>query len=163
MIARVLAGALLAGLAACAGNASRSGEVAVREVGRSAFCNTPDAFPRAQILSGSAAVAAWQARRGIQLVPAESIKDRPHVLVELGPRPTGGYGLVLDPRATIVEGRLAVVATLNSPGPGAMVSQALTSPCALGELEPGPYHGVEVRDAQGAVWIAAPPGNGSAR
>lgn len=163
MTPRALPVLLAAALAGCAANSAGGPGVPVREVGRSAYCNTPDEMPRAQILSGAAAVGAWQSARGVELVPAASIRDRPHILVELGPRPTGGYHLALEPVASIVDGRLAVVATLHSPPAGAMVSQAITSPCVLGELAPGPYHGVEVRNTAGETWIAAPAPAGSPR
>lgn len=72
------------------------------------------------------------------------------VLVEMGRRPTLGYGLVLnDAIATIVQGHVEVVLEWREPSKGMMVGQMLTSPCVLIKLQRGDYREVWIKDTQG--------------
>jgi hypothetical protein len=126
-------------------------QLEVREVGRSLYCNTEAADTAAYLFADAAAVQAWQASRGLNLVAAGALADAPHALVEMGQRPTGGYGLAVS-RAAVLRGELLILsATFISPGPDRMVSQALTSPCVLVRLPPGRYSTVEVQDQAGAA------------
>lgn len=123
----------------------------VREVGRSRHCNADRVDPAAYLFPDAAGVAAWQAPRSLSLLPADAPADAPYVLVELGDRATGGYGIAVS-RAAVLRGELLILsATFVSPGPGSIVTQALTSPCVLVRLPPGRYSAVEIQDQTGAV------------
>ena len=134
--------------------------IQVREVGRSLQCNTPGPEPHAQLLDDGAAAWSWQKSRGINLAGRESLGDSPYAVVETGAKHTGGYGLAVS-RAAALQGDLVILnATFISPGENSMVTQALTSPCALVELPAGRYRSIEVRDPSGAVRASgsdAPP------
>ncbi len=126
-------------------------QIEVREVGRSLQCNTPTADTAAHLFADAAGVQAWQASRGLSLVVSDALADAPHALVEMGARPTGGYGLAVS-RAAVLRGELLILtATFISPAPDRFVSQVLTSPCVLVRLPPGRYSTIEVQDQSGAV------------
>lgn len=62
--------------------------------------------------------------------------EREHlVLVGLGQKPTGGYGLTLR-SAEIVDGVLELTLNARKPPQDAMVTQALTTPCAVIAITP---------------------------
>ncbi|MEQ9544625.1 MAG: protease complex subunit PrcB family protein [Marinobacter sp.] len=57
--------------------------------------------------------------------------EREHlVLVGLGQKPTGGYGVTLESSA-ITEGVLELSVNVRQPSADTMVTQALTTPCAV--------------------------------
>lgn len=135
--------------------------IEVREVGRSLQCHAAAEGAAAHLLPDLQSVLDWQASRGIQLAPSESLLQAPYALVEMGPRPTGGFGLAVA-RAAVLRGELLLLqATFVAPAPGAIVAQAQSSPCVLVELPAGRYSSVEVKDqageirASGGVWAAA--------
>lgn len=62
--------------------------------------------------------------------------EREHlVLVGLGQKSTGGYGVTLK-SAEIVDGVLELTLNARKPAAGAMVTQALTTPCAVIAISP---------------------------
>lgn len=69
------------------------------------------------------------------------------LVVDMGQKPTGGYGIVPgDREATIERGTLIVHVRLQTPDPGAFQTQVLTHPClALGIPSEG-YGRIEVYD-----------------
>lgn len=130
---------------------TRSSRIEVREVGRSLYCNSATEQARAALLDTPQAVLDWQAARGVTLAGGESLAQAPHAIVEMGTRPTGGYGLAVS-RAAMLRGDLLILqATFVSPAPGSIRTQALSSPCALVRLPPGRYGAIEVQDQTGAV------------
>lgn len=58
------------------------------------------------------------------------------VVVALGQKPTGGYGATLAD-STIRSGDLVLTLTIQQPGKGTMVTQALTTPCTVVALTAG--------------------------
>ncbi|OEY65269.1 protease complex subunit PrcB family protein [Marinobacter sp. X15-166B] len=68
----------------------------------------------------------------LALGPLEQLDfSREHlVLVALGQKPTGGYGVTLA-QAVIESGELRLTVSVHQPEPGTMVTQALTTPCAV--------------------------------
>lgn len=68
----------------------------------------------------------------LALAPLREIDfGREHlVLVALGRKPTGGYSVTLS-GSRIVGKQLELAMDVREPAPGAMVSQALTTPCAV--------------------------------
>lgn len=142
---------LAAALAGCCIVQERPASIDVREVARGGYCNTPGEAPRARLLYGARAVADWQALRSASLGADALASDATYALVEHGMRSTGGYGLVVAPAATLRGEVVVLRATFSGPPPGAMTTQALSSPCVLVQLPDGRYTGVEVQDAAGAV------------
>jgi hypothetical protein len=131
--------------------------IEVREVGRNLYCNSPAAEPQAALLPDLQAVMDWQAARGVTLAGAESLVQAPYSIVEMGTRPTGGYGLAVA-REAVLRGELLILqATFVSPAPGSVRTQALSSPCVLVQLPPGRYRAVEVQDQTGAVRATGEP------
>jgi len=126
-------------------------DIEVREIGRSLYCNSGDDQPRVTLLEGPQSVLDWQTTRGITLAGGESLSQTSYALVELGARPTGGYGLAVA-RAAVLRGEVAILsATFLSPPAGSMRTQALSSPCALVQLPRGRYTRVDVEDQTGTV------------
>lgn len=65
------------------------------------------------------------------------------VLVGLGQKPTGGYGLTLE-SANIVDDVLELVVTARQPAEDAMVTQALTTPCTVIAISPNDWEQLRV-------------------
>ncbi|MDF0748820.1 protease complex subunit PrcB family protein [Marinobacter sp. 71-i] len=65
------------------------------------------------------------------------------VLVGLGQKPTGGYGLTLQ-SANIVDDVLELVVRARQPAADAMVTQALTTPCAVIAISPNDWEEMRV-------------------
>lgn len=142
-------GAALAGCGATRDLFSRDTPIEVREVGRSLYCNTPGEAVQVTLLADAQAVADWQTARGIVLAGGESLAQAPHALIEMGVRPTGGYGIAVA-RAAALSGEVVVLsATFVSPPPGSLRTQALSSPCVLVQLPRGRFNEVEVRNPSG--------------
>jgi hypothetical protein len=137
-------------LGACAGRPA--GEpVEVREVARHTYCQTPGEVVQVALLPDAQAVLDWQRGRGIELAGAEALARAPYALVEMGLRPTGGYGLEPAARAWRRDGIVAIEVAFTAPAPGSLRTQALSSPCVLVQLPAGRYAGVEVRDPAGVL------------
>lgn len=70
--------------------------------------------------------------------------DREHILiVGLGQKPTGGFGLTLA-NSKIVDGTLTLTVFLRRPPADAIVSQALTTPCVVLAITPERWKRLEV-------------------
>lgn len=65
------------------------------------------------------------------------------VLVGLGQKPTGGYGLTLE-SAEIVDDVLELSLKAREPAADAMVTQALTTPCAVIAISPDEWEQLRV-------------------
>lgn len=139
-------------------------DIEVREVARSLYCNTDGDGARATLLAGPQAVLDWQAGRSLALAGSESLAQGPYAIVEMGTRPTGGYGLAVARSAVLRDETVVLSATFVSPAPGSIRTQALSSPCVVVQLPPGRYAIVEVRDPTGEVRASsdrpAPPAAG---
>jgi len=70
--------------------------------------------------------------------------DREHILiVGMGQKPTGGFGLTLA-NSQIVDGTFRMTVFLRRPPADAVVSQALTTPCVVLAITPEHWQRVEV-------------------
>lgn len=70
--------------------------------------------------------------------------DREHILiVGLGQKPTGGFGLTLA-NSQIVDGTFRLTVILRRPPADAVVSQALTTPCVVMAITPERWRRLEV-------------------
>lgn len=84
----------------------------------------------------------WRQINGFSIpAPALDFSTRVVIGVFLGQRSTGGYGLSFKSAAWQPDGRLGIAVFSSAPKPGAMVTQALTSPFILlnapkAELDP---------------------------
>jgi hypothetical protein len=127
--------------------------IEVREVARSFSCNSPVETPVAQVLPDLKAVKDWEAARGVTLPGSDALPPASYALVEMGLKPTGGYGLAIA-RAAVLRGELVILnATFVSPSPGSLRTQAISSPCVLVQLPPGRYSEIEVDDPEGAARV----------
>ncbi|MPY65260.1 protease complex subunit PrcB family protein [Deinococcus sp. SDU3-2] len=82
--------------------------------------------------------------------------------VFLGQRPTGGYGVQVT-GASVQNGVLTLTVNIRAPGPGAITTQALTSPWTLVRV-PGTFTRVQLVDAAGRpIQLGTGTGTGQAR
>lgn len=76
------------------------------------------------------------------------------LLISLGEKPTGGYGLALAGAvAEVQQGTALVPLQLQEPAPGSLQTQQLTRPCLVVGLRPGSYRQV---GSTGLPGITAP-------
>src|SRR5262249_8616930 len=114
-------------------------KIEVREVGRSLTCNTDGAEAQAQVLPDLKALRDWQGARNVSLAGDDALAPSAYAVIEMGSRPTGGYGLAVA-RNAVQRGELVILsATFVTPAPGSLRTQALSSPCVLVQLPPGRY------------------------
>lgn len=81
-------------------------------------------------------------------LPLDSLKavdfEREHlVLVSLGQKPTGGYGVTLD-QSAIREGTLELTVNVRQPAADAIVAQVLTTPCAVIAVSPDGWNDLSI-------------------
>lgn len=157
-IAIALAAALAAGCGLSPGRLFQSHTaIEVREVGRSLYCNTDGGAARVTLLADAQAALDWQAARELTLAGGESLAQAPYAVVEMGMRPTGGYGLAVARAAELRDDTVVLSATFVSPAPASIRTQALSSPCVLVQLPRGRYAAVEVLDQTGEVRASSLP------
>jgi len=155
-----LAAALLPCLLAACGSLSRmlptSAPIEVSEVRRLVSCNSDGPQPRLSLLADREAVRAWQQAHNVDLVGVDPLPAAgAYVLVEMGVRLSGGYGLAISRRAEIDGHRITLSASLLSPDAAQAAAQMVTSPCVLVALPQGTYRGVELRDPAGNLLARA--------
>lgn len=74
------------------------------------------------------------------------------LLIAMGARTTGGYGLSLaETAATVQDGVLTVPLEWREPPPGYAVTQVMTSPCLLAKLPAGAFSKIRVVDQAGQL------------
>ncbi|NGY05357.1 protease complex subunit PrcB family protein [Solimonas terrae] len=140
------------GLGGCSslGNLFGSDEVVkVSEVGRAMNCAAPTADTSLQMFASADAVRDWQRGNGLELIGDQAMLPGMYVLVELGQRTTGGYGIVIGPEAQVDDKRLGLLGTFFEPDVNAMASQVMNSPCVLIRLPAGNWQGVDLYDQSG--------------
>ena len=79
--------------------------------------------------------------------------DTEHVIsIQMGQKPTGGYGIELaDPYARVGAGEALIRLRWIEPAPGTIVIQILTSPCLIVSLPKGAYEKIAITDENGSV------------
>lgn len=79
--------------------------------------------------------------------------DAEHVVtIQMGQKPTGGYGIELaEPDATLNDGEALIRLRWIEPAPGSIVTQILTSPCLIVSLPIGTYEKIAITDENGNV------------
>lgn len=144
------------------------------ETDEAAFRPTPRDVPFEVVAQGAQAVgiarpvyqllrtpdefsAAWNQAYGASLsvppLPGADLARETLVAIFLGPKPTGGYGLDVV-GVTLEDGDLYVDVLERAPAPGAIVSQALTSPWLLIRIPRGDAGAVWFRDARDGRLLA---------
>lgn len=128
----LLLAALLASGCANSRSETAEGGPLARQITQSAHCGLT--APGHVHLTGLQEVARLEALPGrkLSLEPLKAVDfAREHVvLVAIGRKPTGGYSVTLE-SSEIRAKTLDVKVTVARPGPGAVVTQALTTPCAV--------------------------------
>jgi len=132
-------------------------QVVVESLYSSRQCGAADATSRATWVSSSAQL--QQIMKGVKRRPFGSEPEvslnvdfdrHIAVFIEMGQRPTLGYGLVLrDTTATVVQESAEITLEWMTPARGSMVGQMITSPCLLLKVERGNYRALWFKDTQG--------------
>lgn len=134
-------------LASCAVNRSETAEGTplARQVTQSDHCGLT--------APGLVYVTSAQQVRTLAELPAQNLSleplkaldfEREHlVLVGLGQKPTGGYGVTLE-SSRIVDDVLHLRVSVRQPAPDSLVTQALTTPCAVIAISPDDWERLEV-------------------
>lgn len=114
-------------LLGCASDASQpEGTVEMRVVTSGGYAAAQPEAPKAVLVKSAEE---YRQLTGAALQDADLASESVIVLLA-GSKPTGGYSV--EPNGVTVDGRVLVVdATIKSPPPGSMVTQALTSPFAV--------------------------------
>jgi hypothetical protein len=74
------------------------------------------------------------------------------LLIRMGDKPTGGYGLRLSVTAAQITNRTATVPVQwIEPGEGSITTQAITSPYIVVKMAKGPFDSIAIVDQDGAV------------
>lgn len=146
----VLGAALLSGCSGMPGFRDNGQAVEVTEIARTLHCGTEGEAARLSVLADRVAVQDWQQQRGVEL-SGNPLPQGPFALVEMGQRPSGGYGIAISRVATVHRDVLILHATFVSPAADAITSQALTAPCVLVSLPAQGYADVQVVDQQGSL------------
>ena len=84
--------------------------------------------------------------------PAVDFDSEHVVTIQMGQKPTGGYGIELaDPYARVGDGEALIRLRWIEPAPGTIVIQILTSPCLIVSLPKGAYENIAITDENGNV------------
>lgn len=116
-------------------------------------CGRQASAPALSRIEDAQALAALAKRIGRPFPFSEEpdLQRRIVLLVEMGMRPTTGYGLALaDSAVAVKRSSAALTLAWRRPPPDAMLAQMVTSPCLLLSLPPAGYDRVEVFDDSGA-------------
>jgi hypothetical protein len=85
-------------------------------------------------------------------VPAVDFDAEHVVTIQMGQKPSGGYGIELaEPYATLNDGESLIRLRWIEPAPGSIVTQILTSPCLIVSLPKGTYENIVITDEKGNV------------
>ena len=147
---RVIACAVLASAALSAGCAvsqteTSDGAPLARQIAQSAHCGLM--APGHVHLKSRADVERLKSlpARNLSLQPlmAVDFASEHIVLAALGQKPTGGFSVTLA-GSKIVDGQLELAVRIREPQPGTMVTQALTTPCAVIAVTATGWNGIRI-------------------
>lgn len=111
------------------------------------YCGTTSQMSAVHYFATESQLASWIAYRGIRGFDADAAANGGVIVVEMGQRMTGGYGMDVLPDATHIEDNtLYLGIAWTAPPEYAAISQAMTSPCMVIEPPPGDYDRVVVVD-----------------
>ena len=155
-LAAALLPCLLGACASLSAMLPGSAPIEVTEVRRLVSCNSDGPQMRLTLLADREAVRAWQHGHNVDLIGVDPLPAAgAYVLVEMGVRMSGGYGLAISRRAEIDGHVIKLSASLLTPDAGQATTQMVTSPCVLVALPQGTYHGAELRDPAGNLLARA--------
>ncbi|MCM0612767.1 protease complex subunit PrcB family protein [Marinobacter sediminum] len=122
-----------------------AGAPLARQIAQSAHCGLT--APGHVHLKSEADVGRLEAlpARNMSLEPLRAIDfESEHVvLAALGQKPTGGFSVTLA-GSKIVDERLELAVSVREPEPGMIVSQALTTPCAVIAVTASGWNGIRI-------------------
>jgi hypothetical protein len=153
---------LYCGLCACmhtpAVDSAESKRIPVRILYQDALCGGNRPTPSVTLVAGSDQLKRiFIESKGRMLGPSPPTPavdfDAEHVVdIQMGQKPTGGYGIELaEPHATLNDGEALIRLRWIEPAPGAIVTQILTSPCLIIALPKGAYGKIAITDENGKV------------
>ncbi len=125
--------------------------VEVRELGRSMQCGTTSDKSAVTVFADANELRQWQDQRGLKLIDGDAVPAGPYAVVEMGQRPSGGYGVAISRKAGIRRDLVVLKGTFLSPAEGSAVAQVVTSPCVLVGLPAGFNRGVVVFNQAGEI------------
>lgn len=131
-------------IAACAvgENGAGAASLPISTVGASTQCRA-DAMPGVRVLPSGADVGAALGQMRTDKQPT----GQHLLLINMGQRATGGYGLALaSSHAPVIDGALTVAVKWQEPQAGTMQTQALTHPCLIVALPKGNYTRIRIVD-----------------
>ena len=131
--------------------------IEIREMARSADCASKTERSVMTYLSSLGALRDWAGRRKIRLssTSGEPLADSAYVVIELGVRKTGGYGLAVNRQAGLRQQSLVLQATVFEPRQGRWKGTAPSAPCVMISVPTHPYRSIHVIDHNGhsmAAW-----------
>ncbi len=144
----IAAGVLSAGCAVSQ-TETDAGAPLARQVAQSAHCGmTAPGYLHIGTLEDLARLEALPART----LSLQSLRDidyqREHiVLASIGQKPTGGFGVTLE-SSEIADGTLQLTIRVTEPVPGTMVTQALTTPCAVIAVAAEGWNDIQITRAE---------------
>lgn len=124
--------------------------VTVTEAGRAESCPTESEKLSAQYFVSAEAVLNWEASAGLALQEGERLSPGSYVLVSMGRRPTGGYGLLVDPSGYVDGDIVRLHVTVIAPPPDQPPPPEPSSPCVLVHLPAGDWAGAAIYDENGS-------------
>ena len=142
---------------ACAGTANLSKEsstLKVRLLWQGSLCVTKRSTPRATWIEEPALFKKMYDRLTSNQIGAQQellsevdFSREGILIVEMGQKPTAGYGLELNHMVAVVSDDMAVLrVSWVEPPKDAIVSQVITSPCLVIILPKGPYSQIRLID-----------------
>jgi hypothetical protein len=153
---------LYCGLSACmhtpAVDGAESKPIPVRILYQDALCGGNRPTPSVTLVAGTDQLKRiFIESKGRMLGPSPPAPlvdfDADHVVfIQMGQKPTGGYGIELaEPYATVNDGEALIRLRWIEPAPGSIVTQILTSPCLIISLPKGAYEKITITDENGDV------------
>ena len=146
------------GCAAQVGGTEDTGRLPLRILYQAALCGGDQAAPTVALVAdqGQLTQVVSDAQRQVigrtSPVPAVDFEAAHVVLIRMGQRPTGGYGIELAaPQARLDNGSALIRLRWIEPPPGTASTQALTSPCLVIELPKGAYRKIVITDESGNI------------
>src|SRR3546814_19052635 len=111
--------------------------IEISEVGRALDCAAASPDSSVQMFDSADAVRAWQQGSGAQLIGDQSMLAGSYVLVQLGQRKTGGYGLLNGPEAQVDNQRVRLNGPFFETDVDAGATEVLNRPFVLLLLHAG--------------------------
>ncbi|HEX4896183.1 MAG TPA: protease complex subunit PrcB family protein [Solimonas sp.] len=150
-IAWGLSAVLLSGCSLLDGWVDRGEPRRVEEISRAGNCGGSGGDAWVKAFPGPEALRAWQGQAGLFMPGMDTLHAGGYVLIGMGQRNSGGYGLAVSREATERDGVLRLQATFLVPSAGRMVTQMITSPCVLVRVPASGWRAVEVVDQDGLL------------